>query len=186
MRALAWLCASLVTTASLGTLTLGCKDDRPPETPENAPAPPAQTAEPAPTENPRGTGQSSVSIIGIQLDPTLASACGITPPKAFFELDSANVRPEAEPALASVAKCVNEGALRGRKLRIVGHADPRGDDEYNKQLGKTRAEAVAEELTRRGIDRAKINTVSRGEEKATGEGPAGYAYDRRVDIRLEP
>lgn len=150
----------------------------PPPALEPAPAPP-----PEPPAQPRAEVRET-TVTGVFVDPTIASACGITPPKAFFEFDAAKVQQSDRDTLRAVAQCLSSGPLKGQALRVVGHADPRGPDEYNQKLGKSRAESVAEYLSNQGVERGKINTLSRGEEMATGTDEHGWAYDRRVDIRL--
>jgi peptidoglycan-associated lipoprotein len=66
----------------------------------------------------------------------------------------------------------------------VGHADPRGDEEYNVALGGRRSDAVANELIARNLRRNQVSTTSRGEMDATGTNEAGWAQDRRVDVQL--
>jgi outer membrane protein OmpA-like peptidoglycan-associated protein len=130
---------------------------------------------------PRGQGlpPSEVSI-----EPSLMAACGIGEPKAYFSFDSAELRVQQEGPLDRLAACLTTGALRGQSLEIVGHTDPRGPDEYNQQLGHSRADSVANYLTARGMSSARVNTKSVGEQQATGTEPQGWAHDRRVDIRL--
>lgn len=151
----------------------------------NAPTPPV--TRPAPPAEAPAQPQAvvrHVTVTGVWLDPTIANACGIQPPKAFFEYDSAGVQQADQETLTAVAQCLSSGPLKGQALKVVGHADPRGLDEYNQQLGKSRADSVAEYLTTKGIERAKVNVDSRGEQMATGTDERGWAYDRRVDIRL--
>ena len=69
-------------------------------------------------------------------------------------------------------------------MRLVGHADPRGDEEYNMVLGGRRADNVKAAIAGAGLDSAKMATTSRGEMDATGTDEAGWERDRRVDIML--
>jgi peptidoglycan-associated lipoprotein len=66
----------------------------------------------------------------------------------------------------------------------VGHADPRGDEEYNLALGGRRADAVADALAQRRLSRNQISTTSRGEMEASGTDEPSWAKDRRVDVTL--
>ncbi|HEU4407087.1 MAG TPA: OmpA family protein [Polyangiaceae bacterium] len=172
---------AVATSALLALAACGSDEKRansPPTPPAAAPAPQAEPpAQPQPTV-------TRVTVTGVWLDPTIATACGIQPPKAFFEYDSAGVQRADQETLDAVARCLKSGPLKGRALQVVGHADPRGPDEYNKQLGKTRADSVAEYLTNQGVERGKLNVDSRGEQMATGTDEHGWSYDRRVDIRL--
>lgn len=127
-----------------------------------------------------------LTVTGIFLDAELVAACDISlPPKAYFQFDSADLDLESNRPLSDVATCVTTGPLRGRKLELVGHTDPRGSDEYNKQLGRSRAESVRDFLLGQGLPQANLTTRSVGESDADAD-PSEWAYDRRVDIRLLP
>jgi peptidoglycan-associated lipoprotein len=69
-------------------------------------------------------------------------------------------------------------------MRLVGHADPRGDEEYNRVLGQRRADSVKGAIATAGLDSAKMETTSRGEDDASGTDDNGWAKDRRVDVML--
>jgi peptidoglycan-associated lipoprotein len=106
-------------------------------------------------------------------------------PNTFFAFDATDVRPQVRDTLERVADCLEHGALRGHQLVLLGHADPRGSDEYDEELGMSRAEAVAAFLRRSGVPRTRIETESIGRHD-----PASHAQswprDRRVDIVLDP
>ncbi len=120
----------------------------------------------------------------VVLDPTITSACGIPQPKSFFAFDSAILRHGDESGLSGVASCFRDGPLKGKRMEIAGRADPRGTEEYNQTLGESRAGAVSRFLTSSGVRKDTISTVSTGEDLAKGTDEAGWADDRRVDIKL--
>lgn len=133
-----------------------------------------------------GRGELPLTVSGIFLDQELVTACEIRlPPKAYFEFDSADLDLESNRTLSDVATCVTTGPLRGRKLELVGHTDPRGSDDYNKQLGRSRAESVRDFLLDQGLPQSTLSTRSVGERDADPD-PSEWAYERRVDIRLLP
>lgn len=132
------------------------------------------------------TTELPLTVTGIFLDQELVSACEIRlPPKAYFEFDSADLDLESNRTLSDVATCVTTGPLRGRKLELVGHTDPRGADAYNTRLGRSRAESVRDFLLGQGLPQATLSTRSVGERDAAAD-PGEWAYERRVDIRLLP
>jgi peptidoglycan-associated lipoprotein len=69
-------------------------------------------------------------------------------------------------------------------MRLVGHADPRGEDEYNMLLGGRRADNVKAAIVAEGMAGGKIATTSRGELDATGTEETSWSKDRRVDVML--
>ena len=73
-------------------------------------------------------------------------------------------------------------------VRLDGHADPRGDASYNRQLSLARVSTVARELEDLGIAAARIETHSHGASQSNAsEGDYdAYALERVVRINLSP
>jgi peptidoglycan-associated lipoprotein len=149
----------------------------PPNSPPPAPAPAEPVAPPQKAGDDGGRGD-------IQIDPEIKKACGITDAEAYFAFDSANIREPDRVVLKKLAVCFSTGPLAGRQMRLVGHADPRGDEEYNRVLGQRRADNVKGAIASQGLDSAKMVTTSRGEDDATGTDENTWSRDRRVDIML--
>ena len=72
------------------------------------------------------------------------------------------------------------------KIRIAGHTDSRGSDEYNLALGQRRAAAAKRYLTDRGIDASRIEIVSFGEERGTcsDEDESCWSRNRRDEFEI--
>ncbi len=140
-------------------------------------APKSASAAPANVDNDPTKGQ-------LNIDEAIRKACGITDAEAYFAYDSANVKPEYRKVLKKLADCFTTGPLAGKVMLLVGHADPRGDDSYNLALGGQRADNVKKIIVAEGMSAAKTETSSRGEDDATGTDEAGWAKDRRVDVKL--
>jgi len=72
------------------------------------------------------------------------------------------------------------------KVRLDGHADQRGTEEYNNLLAKYRAQTVADALIARGIANNRIETQAHGSSlaKSVNGDYEGYALDRRVNIEV--
>jgi outer membrane protein OmpA-like peptidoglycan-associated protein len=105
-------------------------------------------------------------------------------PGRLLCLDSSTILSTDISPLNAVARCFTEGPLKGRSMRLVGHADPRGTAEYNMTLGQDRADSVQSYLDRHGVRSSQIATTSRGAIDASGHDAAGWATDRRVDVML--
>jgi len=77
-------------------------------------------------------------------------------------------------------------ANSGVKLRIAGHADDRGSDEYNLALGNRRAAAAKRYLENKGIDASRMEVVSYGEERPLNPGAdeSAYAQNRRDEFEI--
>lgn len=67
---------------------------------------------------------------------------------------------------------------------VEGHCDERGTVEYNLALGDRRARTIRSWLEDNGVDRARMNKVSYGENRpvATGHNESSWSQNRRVQI----
>jgi peptidoglycan-associated lipoprotein len=145
-----------------------------------APSPPAPIAAAPTTETPREASSSG----NVEVSTDILKACGLSDADAYFPFDSSRIEKQDIRPLNTIASCFSGGSLKGHRMGLVGHADPRGAPEYNMTLGQARADGVEGYLEKRGIDKGKVETSSRGAMDATGTSEAGWARDRRVDVIL--
>jgi peptidoglycan-associated lipoprotein len=165
-------------------LVVGCSSDPPPKAPVTTATSTSTTeTKTEKKEDPKGPPVSETSS-NIHIDDAILKACGIQQANAFFGFDSANIRPEDAKPLDAVAVCFISGPLKGKLLKVVGHADPRGDGDYNFALGQSRADSIAKYLGGKGLDKAQLSSTSRGAMDATGTDEPSWAKDRRVDLLL--
>lgn len=174
---------AVLTALALGGLVLGCASEpkQPPQTPAaTTGADYAGATEPQlPVRGDTATPTSG----SIQIDPKIQQACGNLPTPRFA-FDSSDIRDAAKSTLETLAECLTTGPLKGKEVRLVGHADPRGEVDYNFALGQRRAGSVAEFLAQRGVAKAHLETFSKGELEAQGVDEQGWALDRKVVITL--
>lgn len=175
--------ASIIFPASTGLLACG-NEHRPPLMPDDA----VSTREVARKEPSAVTPPATETMGVVNIAPGVASRCGIVETAATpkFDFDSAALRPVGRDALDTLARCMVNGALKGERLSLVGHADPRGEDDYNMALGTYRAQSVASYLQASGVPSARLLPSSRGELDAQGADSTSWALDRRVDIDVAP
>lgn len=162
-------------------LSLGCAkktSDAPVEAPAAA-APGPAPAEPADANEYPDKDPNKASIV---VDAKITEMCEI--PTAQFDFDSSALGEDAQAALDALSECFATGPAKGEGMRLVGHADPRGTEEYNMALGSRRAGSVADYLGGKGLDEANLETSSKGELEATGTDEASWAADRKVEIFL--
>ena len=136
--------------------------------------------------SPASPGKASSTIY---LSDRLRQACGITTIESVkespkFDFDKNSILPEDRDVLAQVAQCLTTGPLKGRSVRLVGRADPRGTPEYNMALGERRSNAVVKYLSGLGVGPAQLSETSRGALDASGSDETAWRQDRRVDIDL--
>ena len=96
--------------------------------------------------------------------------------RVYFDLDEYMIRPDARPILEAQAEWLNR--YRSVRVRLEGNADERGTREYNFALGGRRANAVREFLIARGVDPARIETISYGKERPIDPGSNEEAWAR--------
>ncbi len=72
------------------------------------------------------------------------------------------------------------------RIRVVGHADERGSDEYNIALGMRRAVAAKDFMVRLGIDGSRVEVASLGEEVPLDPtaNEAAWAANRRGEFEI--
>jgi peptidoglycan-associated lipoprotein len=165
----------LLLAGAVATGAAGCGDDPPPKVPE----PVATDTGPKPKRNDTKSPTSG----SVQIDDKIIKLCGDLP-TARFAFDSADVQPDAAAALDALARCFVSGPGKGKGLRLIGHADSRGETEYNLALGQKRAGSIAEFLAKKGMEQGKLATSSKGEFEASGTDEDGWARDRKVEVIL--
>jgi peptidoglycan-associated lipoprotein len=86
--------------------------------------------------------------------------------------------------LTQNARALNE--RRGIRITIEGHCDERGSEAYNLALGDKRANAAKEFLVAQGIDPARIDIISYGEERpfAQGHDEETWKQNRRAHFAM--
>ena len=79
----------------------------------------------------------------------------------FFDVNSSTIKPGGYAELDRVANVLAQ--YPQTMIRVEGHTDQTGSEQYNLQLSERRANAVKNALTQKGIDAARITPVGMGE-----------------------
>ena len=108
------------------------------------------------------------------------------PSAITFAFDSSSLNPAFHGTLDRLANTMNEYGQT--IIEIAGHTDSVGTDSYNQTLSVQRAQAVANYLIARGVNRERIIVTGAGESRpvASNDTEAGRADNRRVEITLVP
>ena len=101
-----------------------------------------------------------------------------------FDLDKSNIRSDDMGALDQKVAILQ--ANPELKIRIGGHCDERGSDEYNLALGNRRAQSAKQYLVSHGIDAGRIETQSWGEERPLVNGHDENAWSQNRRDEFEP
>jgi OmpA family/PEGA domain len=158
------------------------------------------------------TKSATLHILGSIDPPPTATLASIFYPTAYptKHHPKAGLVAGEEMALENAATQFKNFELykNGASLVIIGHADVRGSEAYNKRLSERRAELVKEFLASHGVssDQITVRSVGKGEQidrqqvaalqAKDDESPKSWmkkapkatwlAYNRRVDVVLEP
>lgn len=101
--------------------------------------------------------------------------------EAFFDFNSASLKPGAYSEISRVSTVLNR--YPQTRIRIAGHTDSTGSEEYNYRLSQQRADSVKNALTQRGVDPRRIETTGYGESMPIS---SNDAMNRRVEIIIIP
>jgi OOP family OmpA-OmpF porin len=101
-----------------------------------------------------------------------------------FDFDRSEIRPDAAVILDEAASI-----LSGKpdvQVRVEGHTDATGPEEYNQGLSERRAASVRKYLVENGIADSRLTSVGLGESNpiATNDTREGRALNRRVELQV--
>ena len=104
---------------------------------------------------------------------------------AYFDYDKYTIRDDARAALEGNARWLNANPMA--RVKIEGHCDERGTNEYNLTLGERRAQAVKRFLVSLGVDGSRLSTISFGEERpvCTDTSEACLTKNRRAHFTVQ-
>jgi peptidoglycan-associated lipoprotein len=94
----------------------------------------------------------------------------------YFDFDSSELSENAQMTLDRQAAFLNVNPTL--VIVVEGHADERGTREYNLALGDRRATAVRDYLLAKGLNSARVRTVSYGKERPAVEGSTEAAWGK--------
>jgi outer membrane protein OmpA-like peptidoglycan-associated protein len=101
----------------------------------------------------------------------------------LFAFDSAEILPEARPALDELGKALSDPKLASGTFLIAGHTDAKGSDAYNLGLSQRRAESVKAFLVGTyHVDGNRLSVIGFGEEQLKNKDDPLADENRRVQI----
>jgi len=99
-----------------------------------------------------------------------------------FDTGKATIIPDSAPIIDQIAAMMKSApALR---LAVEGHTDNVGDAKKNKKLSEDRANAVAQAIAQKGIEKSRMTSAGFGAEKPVDDNKveSGRAKNRRVEL----
>ena len=157
----------------LAALNGACGGKPPAETPEPVNDRPAAVSTPAPTpvavETPTYSPDNRSSVLAERI---------------YFALDRSDLSGEARAKLAEKVEVLRSSP--DLTLRIDGHADERGSDEYNLALSKRRAAEAKRFLVQQGVEAGRLEVEGYGEEQPLdpANNEAAWSLNRRAGFQV--
>jgi type IX secretion system PorP/SprF family membrane protein len=101
-----------------------------------------------------------------------------------FDFDDYNLNQEDEQYIKEMTEIIRQN--KKVKVKLTGHTDNIGTDEYNMELAFERAKKIGIILLKNGVPKRKIKLVSKGESEpiSTNDTSEGRAKNRRVQMQL--
>jgi outer membrane protein OmpA-like peptidoglycan-associated protein len=99
-----------------------------------------------------------------------------------FDTGKATMKPDSAPIVEQIAAMMKSAPAL--KIAVEGHTDNVGDAKKNKKLSEDRANAVAQAIAGKGIDKARMTSAGFGAEKPVDDNKTegGRAKNRRVEL----
>lgn len=147
-----------------------------PVTPPAAVPPQPPPPPPPPPSSPRSTGTD--------MDAVAAGRVATMSDRIHFDYNKSDVKPEDTQRLDGKGALLKQ--FTALRIRITGHCDERGSDQYNIALGMRRATAAKNYLVQLGIDASRIDVASLGNEVPIdpGHDEAAWAKNRRDEFDI--
>jgi len=100
----------------------------------------------------------------------------------YFDYDRALIRDDAKPVLEANAAWLSK--FRTVKIRVEGHCDERGTEEYNLALGEKRAKSTQDYLLSLGVASDRIRIISYGKSQPINPGhdETAWQMNRRAQF----
>jgi peptidoglycan-associated lipoprotein len=145
-----------------------CGSKPEPEQPAPEPPPPPTQEAPPPPPPPTDDGSAARAAAEAEAARLRQLTTDLASP-IYFDFDRAEVRQGNDQSLLD-RKAAILSANSAVRLRISGHADERGSDEYNLALGNRRAAAAKRYLAGKGIADGRMAENRRDEFEVTAGG----------------
>ncbi len=176
---------SLLMLLAAAAFAFACGGSPAPEEPAPEPVPAAEPApEPAPVDDSADRERIERERMAREAAERSRAVTGDLAAMINFDYDQSTVRQADQGTLDRKAAILQ--ANPNVKLRISGHADERGSDEYNLALANRRAAAAKRYLENKGIDGSRLEVIAYGEERPLNPGTdeSAFAQNRRDEFEV--
>ncbi|MEO6758681.1 MAG: OmpA family protein, partial [Saprospiraceae bacterium] len=126
----------------------------------------------------------NIELQPISIDSSAAAGKPIVLRNVFFEVGSAELRPESATELDRLATLLTENPQL--RIELDGHTDNVGDSRSNLILSENRALSVLNYLVKKGVDTSRLRSKGFADTKPveSNDTPEGRARNRRTEFVL--
>lgn len=101
-----------------------------------------------------------------------------------FKTGSVEIAPAFESQLDLIAYALGNNS--NLSIQLTGHADQRGDTQFNQALSMQRALSVKQYLENKGVSTDQISVAAVGEEFSQSNAFEETFFDRKVEMEISP
>jgi len=172
--------SSILSVLAAAALLAACGKKPAPEQPAPEPAPARQEAPPPPPPPANDDAERRARDAAEKAKALRDELAELI----HFDFDKADIRTSDQGILDRKAAIL--AANSAVRLRVAGHCDERGSDEYNLALGNRRGAAAKRYLTGKGVDEGRVEVVSYGKERPLDPGHSedAWAKNRRDEFEV--
>ena len=173
--------SSILSVLAVAALLAACGKKPAPEQPAPEPAPAREEAPPPP---PPPAANDDAERRAREAAERAKAVREELADLIHFDFDKADIRASDQGILDRKAAIL--AANSSVRLRIAGHCDERGSDEYNLALGNRRAASAKRYLTGKGVNDGRLDVVSYGKERPldAGHSEDAWAKNRRDEFEV--
>lgn len=173
--------SSILSVLAVAALLAACGKKPAPEQPAPEPAPAREEAPPPP---PPPAANDDAERRAREAAERAKAVREELADLIHFDFDKADIRASDQGILDRKAAIL--AANSSVRLRIAGHCDERGSDEYNLALGNRRAASAKRYLTGKGVNDGRLDVVSYGKERPLDPGHSedAWAKNRRDEFEV--
>jgi peptidoglycan-associated lipoprotein len=125
----------------------------------------------------------------LYLDPIPDEGVEFTLKGIYYDLDKADIRPDAAKVLDSLAVILRNNPTL--VIELASHTDSRAEEDYNLKLSQRRAQSCVDYLVKKGIPKDRLKPVGYGESKLVNDCADGvdcteeqHQENRRTTFRV--
>ncbi|MCU0423473.1 MAG: OmpA family protein [Bacteroidia bacterium] len=137
----------------------------------------------------KNTVADTTANLTLLIEPIPDEGVEFTLKGIYYDLDKADIRPEAAKILDSLVVILNQNPTL--VIELASHTDSRADENYNVKLSQRRAQSCVDYLIKNGIDKKRLVAVGYGESKLVNDCADGvdctdeqHQENRRTTFRV--